>query len=506
MHLERVSTLTSRLGLVFRRPGARFLLVIALLMLGLFAPAQPAHAVGSYNNATIADIALTKLGQYGDECKTFANNMVFQASNGTQWPAPGYHDGFHGVGGVEVSSAAAVKGDIIQVGNSNSDWPLHTAIIVSNNGGGNFTVVDSNWNHDKRVTQHSFNPYTWGAGSSIKIWRMGTAQTSGGSTSQPVVSPSASKNKVVATTTPDGYSHVFSAAASGVYETYWKPGAIAPKTGKLVNISDPIAIAVSYDGVFTNVYTATSTAIYETYWVPGTTPSTGPVVSLPGITAFVKTVTADGYHHIYTATSAGGYETYWKPGVSTPVTSKMVNIPNLIDVTVSYSNGVTQMYTATATSVHETYWGGGLPLASGTIASLSNVTGIVKTVTADGYHHVFTATDDKVYETYWKPAAIPLATGVVFTKPGIKEIAVSYDGSYTNLYTSTGSVVYESYWQQGSAISSGTLVARPDITGIVKSVTPDGYHHVYLNTLTQVTETYWKPAATPVVTGVLGTF
>jgi hypothetical protein len=150
------------------------MLMTLMLLIGVGSVnALPAHAVGSYNNANIAELALDRLGQYGGQCKTFVNNIVSAASGGSQWPAPGYHSGFQNAGGVQVSTANATKGDIIQVGNSDDDWPLHTAIVVENRGGGDFWVVDSNWGNNERVSQHAFN-ISWGNGSDTRIWRMGT--------------------------------------------------------------------------------------------------------------------------------------------------------------------------------------------------------------------------------------------------------------------------------------------------------------------------------------------
>ncbi|MFL1376434.1 MULTISPECIES: hypothetical protein [unclassified Nocardiopsis] len=136
----------------------------------LLAP-SPALAVGQYANERIADIALSRVGQRGGQCKEFANVVVRDASGGSQWPAPGYHSGFQRAGGVTVTTANARKGDIIQVGND-ENGRLHTAIVVSNQGGGSFWVVDSNWVSNETVGQHAFN-LSWGNGRDTRIWRMG---------------------------------------------------------------------------------------------------------------------------------------------------------------------------------------------------------------------------------------------------------------------------------------------------------------------------------------------
>jgi hypothetical protein len=99
---------------------------------------------------------------------------VSLVSVGTQWPVPGYHSGFQNAGGIEVSATSATKGDIIQVGDHDDAWPLHTAIVVSNLGGGHFNVVDSNYQSDEIVRQHDYQPP-----SGARFWRMGTVGNGG---------------------------------------------------------------------------------------------------------------------------------------------------------------------------------------------------------------------------------------------------------------------------------------------------------------------------------------
>lgn len=141
------------------------------------------RAVESYDNAQISNIALTKLGGYEGQCKVFVNNVVYQASGGTQRTYPGYHSGFQNAGGIQVNAQSATRGDIIQVGNYDGSPKLHTAIIISNLGGGNFNVVDSNWGYDGIVRQHNFNPYSWAPGVDTRIWRMGTIKSNWGGVS-----------------------------------------------------------------------------------------------------------------------------------------------------------------------------------------------------------------------------------------------------------------------------------------------------------------------------------
>lgn len=167
----------------------RRILMVILLVMGVctasFSPggATRADAAGSFDNGTIADVALRYVGAWGGtacrdagrtgggQCKSFVNCVVWMA--GRVWPAPGYHTGFQNAGGVEVSASAATKGDVIQVGNSDNDSPLHTAIVVANLGGGRFDVVDSNWAWNEVVSRHSYTPP-----SGARFWRLGTVQSS----------------------------------------------------------------------------------------------------------------------------------------------------------------------------------------------------------------------------------------------------------------------------------------------------------------------------------------
>jgi hypothetical protein len=164
----------------------------------------PAFATGTYNNGDIATDALADVGDNpapgGGQCKAFANAIVHEASGGTQSPS-GYQSGWAALG-TEVSSADATRGDIIQItpagstdgtvdsiyaANMNPDgtsppaYRLHTTIIVSNNGNDSFSVVDANFTSPYTVGTHTFDPYTWAAGSIVKIWRLGTVSGGGSS-------------------------------------------------------------------------------------------------------------------------------------------------------------------------------------------------------------------------------------------------------------------------------------------------------------------------------------
>ena len=148
------------------------------------------EAVGSFSTAHVADCAETRAnGAYGGTCKVFARTVVTEASSGTM-VVYGYQSGWAQYG-TEVSSTDAVRGDIIQItpagstdstaeslwSSSDKSKQLHTAIIITNKGSGNFDVIDSNFVASNLVYRHSLNPYTFAAGSIIKIWRVGTVSS-----------------------------------------------------------------------------------------------------------------------------------------------------------------------------------------------------------------------------------------------------------------------------------------------------------------------------------------
>ena len=183
----------------WRRQTRAAVLALFVLAAGagltVFGPVESARAVGTYNNAGIADKALTYLGQNGtmacqdagksggDQCKQFVNCIVYMVSSHTQYPVDpngDYQNSYNYVGGEEVASADnAVKGDIIQYGQTDADAAaehLHTAIIVENKGGGLFSVVDANYHYDHMVRQHDYRPP-----SGSRFWRMGTVSGNSGS-------------------------------------------------------------------------------------------------------------------------------------------------------------------------------------------------------------------------------------------------------------------------------------------------------------------------------------
>ncbi|NUP49365.1 MAG: hypothetical protein HOW97_18965 [Catenulispora sp.] len=161
-------------------------------------PAPPSHpkaGAGHFDNALIATTALTYVGRWGGQacldahqdatgqCREFVNCVVYLATGGKIWPVDGggdYQASFAAAGGVPVAAADAAEGDIIQIGDSDSSNPLHTAIVVENKGNGTFTVVDSNW-VGWPTTPELVGVHDWTPPDGARIWRLGavTAQPAG---------------------------------------------------------------------------------------------------------------------------------------------------------------------------------------------------------------------------------------------------------------------------------------------------------------------------------------
>ncbi|MGQ0480021.1 MAG: hypothetical protein ACT4O0_03180 [Pseudonocardia sp.] len=133
---------------------------------GLLVVAAPAaHAAGGYDNAAIADKALSYVGRWGGdacrdaqkqepfpgECRGFVNCIVWMLSARSQ--NLGGQDYFHpflAAGGSEIRSLDALrKGDIVQEGQGD-----HTFIIVGRVGGNTFRVVDSNRSRTEKVATY----------------------------------------------------------------------------------------------------------------------------------------------------------------------------------------------------------------------------------------------------------------------------------------------------------------------------------------------------------------
>jgi hypothetical protein len=185
--------------------GRVVMVVLGLAVTAAFGAANAGHAqaAGSYDNSAIADRALQYVGRWGGEacrdarkldnhntapavggygagqCKTFVNCVAGWRAVTSSTPGGGYSSAFMAAGGVEVTGAGATKGDIIQVGESNAAYPLHTAIVVENKGDGTFNVVDSNRPDDGeevRLDDEKVRLHDWAPPGNARFWRMGTVR------------------------------------------------------------------------------------------------------------------------------------------------------------------------------------------------------------------------------------------------------------------------------------------------------------------------------------------
>ncbi|MEY9859623.1 hypothetical protein ABH935_005256 [Catenulispora sp. GAS73] len=150
-------------------------------------PTHPPAGAGQFDNSLIATTALAYVGRWGGQacvdanrfrsgqCREFVDCVVSLASGGKIWPVdPGgnYQVGFSSAGAVPVAPAAAVEGDIIQIGDHDDSNPLHTAIVLSNHGDGTYTVVDSNWVGEPLIKE-LVGVHDWTPPAAAQFWRLG---------------------------------------------------------------------------------------------------------------------------------------------------------------------------------------------------------------------------------------------------------------------------------------------------------------------------------------------
>jgi hypothetical protein len=150
-------------------------------------PSHPAAGAGHFDNSLIATTALAYVGRWGGQacvdadrfrsgqCREFVDCVVSLATGGKIWPVdPGgnYQVGFSSVGAVPVAPADAVGGDIIQIGDHDDSNPLHTAIVLTNNGDGTYLVVDANY-VGQPVTPELVGVHVWTPPAGAQFWRLG---------------------------------------------------------------------------------------------------------------------------------------------------------------------------------------------------------------------------------------------------------------------------------------------------------------------------------------------
>ncbi len=148
-------------------------LLLAAATVGATTLREPSTANGlDVPEHPIVQRAWRDLGSYQGQCWIWVQEVVRDATGRTM--GFGYRDGFFEAGAYEVPIAEAAPGDVIQLADDLNAGPgvdyfgLHTAIIVSVDGPGTFTVIDSNSQWDGIVRTRS--PYDPAASADRYSW------------------------------------------------------------------------------------------------------------------------------------------------------------------------------------------------------------------------------------------------------------------------------------------------------------------------------------------------
>jgi hypothetical protein len=176
------------------------IIAVALVVTALLIKIPKVSALGSYNNAEIAETALSPTyldKDVGVECRGFVGMIVDQVSNGTQNIHTGtstdYFAQFIPAGGIQITNEDSLtEGDIVQIGQYVGAPGFHTTIIVSHNGGDNFTVVDSNYTTPDTVREHGMTINLNSTTVPTKAYQMGTVEEGSSSSSSPSAASSSS--------------------------------------------------------------------------------------------------------------------------------------------------------------------------------------------------------------------------------------------------------------------------------------------------------------------------
>lgn len=208
---------------------------------------------GSYDNAAIADIALSHLGQnlftpgpldHG-QCKQAVNDWVAAASHNTQRLGIDYNTNYARQGGQPVGRDDVAKGDIIQTfnpGNESAYVPgMHTAVVLSHVPGSNmFEVVDSNYVARDVVGRHNWDPFSAASryGLRVAIWRMGSVER------PPTLQPQPPTPQPQPSQAPP----VFAETAGGVAHTWTNYTNAGGAAGPLIGPSQTVQIACKLTG------------------------------------------------------------------------------------------------------------------------------------------------------------------------------------------------------------------------------------------------------------------
>jgi hypothetical protein len=143
-------------------------------------------AVTTFPTSSIADLAVTHVGQLAGTCYVFVYHMLLQASGGANdingADGLGYQQTYQRAGGVIVPLLAnAQKGDILQLSPFPGSWlgmgRQHTAIILSSPATPGWQVVDSNWVIQNTVRIHAGTDVINQAHAynlTVNVWQFGT--------------------------------------------------------------------------------------------------------------------------------------------------------------------------------------------------------------------------------------------------------------------------------------------------------------------------------------------
>jgi uncharacterized protein YgiM (DUF1202 family) len=148
----------------FQPHRAAYWLAGALVVFVAIAATWPARAEEERPaGQAIVDVALEYVDTYQGECWPWVRRVIEEATGRSL--GFDYRQGYFEAGAVEVTFDAAVAGDVIQIANDaasgpGADYPgLHTSIVLTNHGGGVFTVIDSNSKWDGMVRiREDYNP------------------------------------------------------------------------------------------------------------------------------------------------------------------------------------------------------------------------------------------------------------------------------------------------------------------------------------------------------------
>ncbi|MET9632526.1 hypothetical protein ABZX92_34225 [Lentzea sp. NPDC006480] len=155
----------------------RFLVTLIAAIMAMLSLTTATQASPTFNPVNAANLAASRQGQWGDQCKQFVNDIFREASRGEVALGGGYYSDFVKEGFGRIDPSAAWRGDVIQInvrGYGDRYEPgMHTAIVMDNLGGGWFNVVDSNWQNDEIIRVHQWNPHTYAAqrGMEVNVWR-----------------------------------------------------------------------------------------------------------------------------------------------------------------------------------------------------------------------------------------------------------------------------------------------------------------------------------------------